>query len=146
MVHVGRENARDFNIGYLLQKGAFFERPDTVTVSGFIAQLLGIAPEKVTDTVKTVLLDNKVVDDPNRRIMDGTTLVLSGAMPGLVGAMLRSGSPYEAMRSTITDSCDNRTRTRKTDMVRIKFLNTVLRDNKERIVHHGFWIEENEDG
>lgn len=143
MIRISVENAEEHNIGILLQKGVYVEKPDAITVSGFICLLLDITPEEAAASVRTIFLDNKVVDDPVGRQMEGDHLVLSGAMPGLVGAMLRSGSPYGAMRASITaEGVTNRSSQNK---VRLKLLNTVLSKYKQRLVDHGFWIEKEDE-
>lgn len=146
MIRVERQNAEAFDISRLLQKGVYIEKPDTVSVSGFISELLGIDPAAIGAKVGTVMLDNKVVDDPATAPLDGETLVLSGAMPGLVGAMLRSGSPYGAMRSKITSDTRRSPGAAGSGLIRVKALNTILRDYRQRIVDRGFWIEPEDAG
>ena len=49
------------------------------------------------------MLDGKPVDDIGAALVqDGSTLALSAAMPGLVGATLRRGGAYSSFRSAIT--------------------------------------------
>jgi hypothetical protein len=49
------------------------------------------------------MLDGKPVDDIGSSLIhDGSTLALSAAMPGLVGATLRRGGAYASFRSAIT--------------------------------------------
>jgi hypothetical protein len=50
-----------------------------------------------------VFLNGKAVDDPSSAIVpDHAVIALSAAMPGLLGATLRKGSFYAAMRSEIS--------------------------------------------
>lgn len=139
MIHLNDDNAGGYDIPILMQKGVYVRRPGDCSVAEFIGNLLDLTPEAMKRDIKTIMMDNKVVDDPVTESMHGaSTLVLSGAMPGLVGAMLRSDSPYKAMRATITSagvgSVDS-------PMITIRLFNTVMRKHSQRMVRHGFWID-----
>ena len=142
MIRVDAGNAGNYEVSVLLQRGVYVERTDASTVLEFMCDVLDLAPETVMQNVKTVMMDNSVVDDPASERMDGARiLVLSGAMPGLVGAMLRSDSPYKAMRATITSASTTEAGA-GSSMIMIKFFNTVLSKYANRIVEHGFWIDD----
>ena len=142
MIRVDSNNADQHDITVLLQKGVYVERTNALTVNDFICELLGIEPETAHRDIKTVMMDNKVVDDPNTEpVREAVILVLSGAMPGLVGAMLRSDSPYKAMRSTIT-SASAADRPDLPPMIKVKFFNTVLKKYAESMIRHGFFTDE----
>ncbi len=139
VIRVDSSNAGRYNVAILLQRGVYVKRPANCTVNDFICNLLDVGPDALSAGVRTIMMDNKVVDDPDSEtIQNGATLVLSGAMPGLVGAMLRSDSPYKAMRATITSAAG---RTVDTPMLKVKLFNTVLKKHSNRMVEHGFWIE-----
>jgi hypothetical protein len=55
------------------------------------------------EKIQSIVLDGKPVDDIRAAVLhDGSTLALSAAMPGLVGATLRRGGAYSSLRSAIT--------------------------------------------
>jgi hypothetical protein len=144
-------NLGDLNVALALQEGVFVELSDTVadaTVSGFICHLLDVSNEIIAAEIKTIMLNNQVVDKPGTtKICGGDTLTLSGAMPGLVGAMLRSDSPIGVMRSGITAGADNRrdrenTGTWSSIYIRVKLFNLVLKNYRDRIVAYGFYLED----
>jgi len=140
MIRVDAGNADNFDVPVLLQRGVYVERTGAFSVRDFICELLGLEPEAAMKEIKTVMMDNDVVDDPaSQRIEGAGTLVLSGAMPGLVGAMLRSDSPYKAMRATITSTGE---KSFDTPMIKVKLFNTVLGKYAERMKRRGFWIED----
>jgi len=86
-----------------LQQGITVPVPDGTTVSDFLVGLLGLDPGYVRSRISTVFLDGSVVDDlETARLHHGSSLALSAAMPGLVGATLRKGGFYAAMRADIT--------------------------------------------
>ena len=52
--------------------------------------------------IATVFVDSIVVDDLGTRCLSRSTLTLSAAMPGLVGATLRRSGYYSAMRAEVS--------------------------------------------
>ena len=141
MNRVDGSNADKYDVSVLLQEGVYVERAGASSVMRFICDLLGVSPDTVQKDVKTVMMDNKVVDDSTTESMQkASTLVLCGAMPGLVGAMLRSDSPYKAMRSTITSGTGAGT-IPAAPLIQVKLFNTVLKKYAEAVIRHGFWVE-----
>ena len=141
MVRLDSNNADGYGVSVLLQKGVFVERAGASSVMEFVCKLLNLTSDAVAADVKTIMADNSVVDDPaSSPIQNVETLVLSGAMPGLVGAMLRSDSPYKAMRATITSTGEGRVDA-DTSMIKVKLFNMVLKKYTKRMLEHGFWIE-----
>ena len=142
MLRVDRNNAGKLNVSMMLQRGVYIEKPDTITVSGFICGLLGITLEIFNRDIKTLMLNNDVVDRPEDTLLNGgDTLMLSGAMPGLVGAMLRSDSPLKAMRESITAGDAKSANASTGQLVHLKVFNTALAKYKEKIVDYGFLVE-----
>lgn len=99
-----------------------------------------------------------VVDNFEETILvAGDILVVSGAMPGLVGAMLRSDSPIKILRSTISgDSGDSENKDSELDdqgnplnqkpgFIKFKAFNTVLRDHLDDILGYGIYLEESDE-
>ena len=73
------------------------------SVTELLCGQLGIDADYLAGRIQTILLNGKAVDDPATAIVSpGSTLALSAAMPGIAGAMLRSGSHYAPMRSPIS--------------------------------------------
>lgn len=86
----------------LLQHGVMIRRRVGCPVDSFLRQELGAGPETV-EKIQSVILDGKPVDDIGAAVVrDGSTLALSAAMPGLVGATMRRGGTYASLRSAIT--------------------------------------------
>jgi hypothetical protein len=90
----------------LLTGGGFTIHPRIgCTLRGLLCRDLGVKPGYVDDRIQTILLNGKVVDDPDAAIVTaGSTVALSAAMPGIAGAMLRKSGYYAPMRSEL--SCD----------------------------------------
>ena len=73
------------------------------TVKDLLCRQLGIGEDYLAQRIQSIFLNAKVVDDiESARVPEGSTLALSGAMPGLVGAILRSGGYYAAMRNQLS--------------------------------------------
>jgi hypothetical protein len=86
----------------LLQQGVKIRRRIGCSVEVFLRQEIGAAPETI-EKIQSVMLDGKPVDDIACSLLhDNSTLALSAAMPGLVGATLRRGGAYSTFRSAIT--------------------------------------------
>ena len=87
----------------LLQKGVKVTARVGSTVGSFLREDLALSPEYVDKRIQTLFLNGKAVDHPDSsRIKEDSTLALSAAMPGLLGATLRKGSYYAGMRNEIS--------------------------------------------
>lgn len=125
-----------------LQKGVFINFLPGETVTAFILRVLSLSEESMKREIQTLILNNACVDEPDtRELFSGDTLVLSGAMPGLVGAMLRSNSPIKVMRQTLSASVHRTDPTVPESMIRLKLFNTVLAEHKEALLKVGFYLD-----
>lgn len=142
---------------YLLQKGVQLRLPDNVGSPGvsvieFLLEVLNLSEDSFKDEVRTMMRNSLVVDNPGKTFLkSGDILVVSGAMPGLVGAMLRSDSPIKILRSTISGENDNSDladqtsqENRQPGFITFKAFNTVLRDHLDDILEYGIYIEESD--
>ncbi len=133
----------------LLQRGVFCPIAARCPVGDFLTGQLGIDPAYIRDRIATVFLDGSVVDDLTAAIVGpGSTLTLSAAMPGMVGATLRRGGFYSVMRSEISwkagdgavpegrDEADGPPGT-----VRLKLFNTVLREIGPALLQRGVMVD-----
>jgi hypothetical protein len=112
-----------------LQKGFHVPSRTGKSVHAFLTEDCGITSGYITDKIKTILIDGGPVDDIfNTVIKDGGTCAISGAMPGIAGAMMRIGSPYAAMRDSITARPGRSSEPGKKIMVELKLFNVVLSD------------------
>ncbi len=86
----------------LLQQGVRIRRRVGCSVDVFLRREIGASAETI-GRIQSIMLDGKPVDDIGAAVVhDGSTLALSAAMPGLVGATLRRGGAYASFRSGIT--------------------------------------------
>lgn len=89
----------------ILQQGFTLRTRLGRSVGTVLLDELGLSREFLDSKVQTLFLNGKTIDDPDSAfVSDRAVIALSSAMPGLVGATLRRGSAYAAMRSQITYS------------------------------------------
>jgi len=168
-VKLARDDPRWDGVLNLLQAGFSLQAPEGLSARAFMREVLRFPEDYIEGAVSTVFLDGKPVDDIDRAILvDGSRLALSAAMPGLVGAMMRRGSPYASFREGIThrdaraisarDAAASReaadgagenlaAATAGTSMamaapcfVGIKLFNSVMRDRGPTVLAHGILL------
>ena len=123
-----------------LQRGVSVPAQVPCTIADFLVRQLGIDPGYVETRISSMFLDGQVVDDPaTARLADGSLLALSAALPGLVGATLRKGGFYAAMRADITlaGGTGPAAAPAADGAVRLKLFNLVLEELTPAVLAHG---------
>lgn len=97
-------------------------------------------PEAIRNRIQTLFLNGKPVDDMTAAcVQNGDHLALSAAMPGLVGATMRSGGALAGFRHSIS----HRSRTVQADsrqgVLTIKLFNLLIRELGPRFLSQGIW-------
>jgi hypothetical protein len=112
-----------------------------VSVQTFLGDHFGLSPEYLRDRVKTVFLDGKSVDDlAETRILDGSRLALSAALPGLAGAVLRRGSPFAGLRSRVVEGEKDLPGAPEEGFVYLKIFNLLLPELGPLVLRKGILI------
>jgi hypothetical protein len=107
-----------------------------------LCQQIGLNPEYVEERIKTLFLDGKPVDDVAcAMVRDGSTLALSAAMPGLVGATMRVGGKLAGFRSSITHQEDKGTTSTGEGMIVVKLFNLLVSELGPTFLEQGIWIK-----
>jgi len=111
-------------------------------VKSLLCEQLGLDSQYLERRIKTLFLDGKPVDDVNSAIVrDGSTLALSGAMPGLVGAVLRSGGFFASLRSTISHLEQAEAECPQQEgIISLKLFNILLKEIGPVFLKRGTWI------
>ncbi len=125
----------------LFQQGIQVRVMDGTSLSEFLVGELGVDPDYVRTRITTVFLDGSVVDDmETAQLHEGATLALSAAMPGLVGATMRKGGYYAAMRGDITLAMDQGVTKTAGRMVRVKvkLFNLLIEEIGPLLLNSGF--------
>lgn len=126
-----------------LQSGFSVPSKEGVTIYSFLTEYCGISDEYIADKVKTIMIDGGPVDDIfNTKIHDRGVCALSGAMPGIVGAMMRIGSPYASMRDSITVKPATGTEQGKDVIIDLKLFNIILSDKGVDFLKRGILLNE----
>jgi hypothetical protein len=113
----------------LLAQGFTIKTKIGYSVEEFLCNQLGLSSEYVEHRIQTIFLNGKAVDNvKTAMILEGSTLALSAAMPGLAGATLRRGGAYAAMRQKITHKINTKNHIVKDGSIVLKLFNLVARD------------------
>lgn len=125
-----------------LQKGFMIQAKVGCSVRSLLQDQFGISVAYMDHYIQTIFIDGKPVDDMDTTtVQDGSTLALSSAMPGLLGAALRRGGHYAPMRSQITHEKSKKTLEVKNGQMMIKLFNLTLRDLGPLFLDRGLWVE-----
>jgi hypothetical protein len=111
----------------IMQRGFFVTACLPCTVGNLLHEQFGLECAYILDRITTIFLDGKAIDNTDEApVRDRSTIALSAAMPGVVGASLRRGSFYAAMRGPIT--CTEREIPSESfeGVVRVKLFNLLL--------------------
>ena len=111
------------------------------SVKELLCQQFRIPEDYLDERIKTVFMNSRVVDDlSSAMVKEGSTLALSGAMPGLVGAILRSGGFYASMRSQISYDQNNLSSSPIAGKITLKLLNLVVKELGPAFLEQGVWL------
>ena len=111
------------------------------SVKELLCRQFGIPEDYLDERIKTIFLNAKVVDDvSSTTVNEGSTLALSGAMPGLVGAILRSGGFYASMRSQISYDQNKPSSLSRAGKITLKLLNLVVKELGPAFLEQGIWF------
>jgi hypothetical protein len=129
----------------LLQKGVTVPATVGCTLRSLLCEQFAIPADYVTDRITTIFIDNRPVDDLDRTIVqDGSRVTLSAAMPGLVGATMRRGGFYAALRQGISHVMENGTAAGASGTVRVKLFNLLLAELGPLVLARGLVLEQEE--
>ncbi len=129
----------------ILQKGVTVPATVGCTLKSLLSDQFAIPADYVTDRITTIFLNNRPVDDLDRSIIqDGSRVTLSAAMPGLVGATMRRGGFYAALRQGISHIVDGEEVVGDCGTVRVKLFNLLLAELGPLVLARGVILEQGE--
>lgn len=138
-IQVPPEAWQDLTI--LFQKGIRVDIETGCTVRSLLLDQWHLPPEVVTERISTLFLNGKPVDDMDEaRVRDGAILALSSAMPGLVGAVMRRGGFYAALRSGITYHETTANVDVRNGSITVKLFNMLIGELGPLFLQRGFRI------
>lgn len=110
------------------------------SVRTFLKNELGLTDDYISQRISTLFLDGMPVDDIDTAVVqNGSRLALSSAMPGLVGATMRQGSPLAALRDTISYKTAE-TREGGNGQICLKLFNLIMSDIGPHILGRGIIV------
>jgi len=126
----------------LFEKGVVLSAEIGCSLKDFLCGQLGISDAYLEHRIQTLFLDFRPVDDVETAVIrDGSTLALSAAMPGLVGATMRKGGRYAAFRDDISQCPEDDDTCRSTGRVTLKMFNMVAKEIGGRLLEAGIEID-----
>ena len=126
----------------LFEKGVVLSAEIGCSVKDFLCGQLGISEDYLDQRIQTLFLDFHPVDDVNTAVVrDGSTLALSAAMPGLVGATMRKGGRYAAFRQDISQCREDDDVCKAAGRVTLKMFNMVASELGDRFLEAGVEID-----
>lgn len=130
------------NLRYELQEGFFVETESGITLFTFLTESCSIPDNYIRDKVKTIFHNGNPIDNVySVKLLNDSVVAISGAMPGIVGAMMRMGSPYASMRESITEKGGDIVNTGVNIHVKLKLFNVILDDLGTRFIESGIILE-----
>jgi hypothetical protein len=129
----------------LFQKGVTVPVQVGCTLKSLLSDQFAIPADYVTERITTIFIDNRPVDDLDSAIVqDGSRVTLSAAMPGLVGATMRRGGFYAALRQGISHVEGRATAAGEGGTVRLKLFNLLLAELGPLVLARGLILESDE--
>ena len=111
------------------------------TLQATVCEQLGVAAEYFEERIQTIFLNFKAVDQPEKaRVKDGAIIALSAAMPGLVGATMRRGGTYAALRNSISYAETGGNIVERRGWITLKLLNMVGRELGPLFLANGVYV------
>jgi hypothetical protein len=124
----------------LLQRGFYIEIT-AGNIQDWLCRICDMDPVEVRGLVQTVFLNGKPVDDTEKTlIQDGDSLALSAAMPGLVGATMRSGGILAGFRRTISHQPPQIQSDAQNGLLTIKLFNLLIKAIGPRFLQQGILV------
>ncbi len=125
----------------ILGQGFVIKTQMSCSIKNLLCVKLGIHDKYLEQRIQTIFLNGKTVDDLDSAIVeDGSTLALSGPMPGLVGATLRRGGFFAAMRSQISYDSAPAEHHDGDVKVNLKLFNLVAKELGPDFLQRGVWL------
>jgi hypothetical protein len=116
------------------------------SIKDLLCDQFKVAEDVLKHRIQTLLLDGKPVDDEKTAtVKDGTTIALSIALGGLLGASLRKGGLLADYRSTITHQEKESTGISPIEgMVTIKVFNQLAGELAPLFLKKGLWLKKDD--
>ncbi len=126
----------------LFEKGIVLSTKTGCSLRDFLCGQLGLSDNYLDQRVQTLFLDARPVDDVDTAVIkNGSTLALSAAMPGLLGATMRKGGRYATFRKDISQHTDECGICETSGQVTVKLFNLVAKEVGGRLLEAGVEVD-----
>lgn len=126
----------------LFEKGVVIIANTGCTLRDFLCNQMGISGNYLDQRIQTLFLDARPVDDVDKAVVrDGSVLALSAAMPGLLGATMRKGGRYAALRKDISQPAGECGICPTSGRVTLKLFNMVIGELAGRLLEAGVEVD-----
>ena len=126
----------------IFQKGVRIEIDTGCTLESLLRDQWGLSLDYILQKISTLFLNGKPVDDiATARVGEGTTLALSSAMPGLVGAVMRRDGFFSSLRGGITYREKGAEDRRCRGLITVKLFNLLIQELAPRFLARGVFVE-----
>jgi len=131
------------NFCHIFQGGFKISAQVGGSIKNLLCEQLKLKPAYVESRISTIFLDGKPVDNIEvAKLRDGSTLALSAAMPGLVGATMRRGGHYSSLRRNIAYQQSDQQMQNKEGLITLKLFNVTADELGPEFLAHGVFLEE----
>jgi hypothetical protein len=129
----------------ILQAGFFVKVRTGESVGQLLRGQWGLSEDYVRERISTIFLDGKPLDDvDSATVREGSTLALSSAMPGLVGATMRRKGFYASFRGSITYKEEAQHPPEKDGFFRVKLFNLLMEELGTLLLGKGIYVPSSE--
>jgi hypothetical protein len=126
----------------LLSQGFLVDARSDWSINDLLAQDLGVDEEYIDRRIQTIFLCGRAVDDiKSARILPGSSLALSAAMPGMVGSTFRKAGVFAGMRSQISHDSGSLKHHDGNIRITIKLFNLVAKELGPGFLQRGVWLK-----
>ena len=139
LCRLGLETLEPTALMPLCQRGFLLQTHHGVTLQEFLESTCGLSAEYIQKRIQTIFINGHPVDNPAATALDAdSTVALSAAMPGLVGATMRSGGAFASLRNGISyASTATEADTPTPILVRLKLFNFLAIEAGTSLLHNG---------
>lgn len=130
-------------LAMIFQEGVRVQAPAGSSLHDFLIKDMGLDNDYVRERIATVFLDGRPMDNLEKaHLTAGSTIALSGALPGLAGAILRRGTPLASLRSrSLEEELPPVPDSLSTIFVKVRLFNVLIEELGPIFMSRGIVVE-----
>jgi hypothetical protein len=138
--HISLTMGRELLVEFfpILQKGFGVMVLVPCTIKNLLCDQFGLSQAYISERITTIFLNGKATYSIEESIVkERSTIALSAAMPGVVGATMRRKSFYASMRSAITCTYQEKSGACREGIISVKLFNMLLTELGPEFLNKG---------